>query len=103
MPNKIMSNAQIAANNIEMPDISENVPLIVKPKEKQSVEKTKTELNEKVDPINFKITNVESGKNCTLVKKAKMWRKGKKLRKLLKPKLVKIVKLKCQRKLVCKL
>ena len=34
-----MSYAQIAASNIVMPDISENVPLFVKPKDKQSVEK----------------------------------------------------------------
>ena len=62
-----MLYAEIAANNIVMPKISENVPLIVKPKDKQSVEKTKAELNEKVNPINFKITNVENGKNGTLV------------------------------------
>ena len=59
--------SQIAAINIVMPDISENVPLIVKPNVKQSVEKTKARLNEKVDPINLKITNVENGKNGTLV------------------------------------
>ena len=53
-------NAQMkCANNIMMPDVSENVPLIIKPKVKQSVEKTKAELNEKVNPINLKITNVE--------------------------------------------
>ena len=66
-----MSYAQIAANNIVMPDISENVPLTVKPKEKQSVEKTKAELKEKIDPINFKVTNVENGKNSTLIIKSK--------------------------------
>ena len=54
-----------------MPDISKNVPLIVKPQEKQSVEKTMSELNEKIDPINFKITNVENRKNGTLVIKCK--------------------------------
>ena len=32
--NEKMSYAQISANNIAMPDVSENVPLIVKPKEK---------------------------------------------------------------------
>ena len=58
-----MSYAQIAASNTVMPDISENAPLIVKPKEKQSVEKRKAELNEKVDPINFKLTNVIKSKN----------------------------------------
>ena len=52
-----MSYAQIAANNIVMPDISENVPLIVKPKEKQSVEKTKTKLNE--NTLVIKSKNVE--------------------------------------------
>ena len=58
-----MSQAQIAANDTMMPDVSENVTLIVKPKENQNIEKTKEELNEKVDPINFKITNVEKLEN----------------------------------------
>lgn len=62
-----MSYAQTLTNNMVMPDLSKNVPLIIKPKEKQSVEKTKAELNKKVDPINFKITNVENRKNGTLV------------------------------------
>lgn len=59
--------AQSLKPNMVMPDVSKNVPLIIKPKEKQSVEKTKAELNKKVDPINFKITNVENRKNGTLV------------------------------------
>ena len=66
-----MSYTHIAEKNIVMPDVSKNVPLIVKPKEKQSVEKTKAELNEKVDPLYFKITNVENRKHGTLVIKSK--------------------------------
>ena len=42
-----ISCAQIVAKNIVMPNVSEIVLLIVKPNEKQSVEKTKAELNEK--------------------------------------------------------
>ena len=49
-----------------MPDVSKSVPLIITPKEKQSIEKTKAELNKKVDPINFKITNVENRRNGTV-------------------------------------
>ena len=46
-----------------MPDVSKNFPLIIRPKEKQNFEKTKAELNKKVDPINCKITNVENWRN----------------------------------------
>ena len=66
-----------------MPDISGNVPLIVKPKEKQSVEETKAELNEKVNPINFKITKVENRKNGTLVIKSKNVEKREKIKEAL--------------------
>ena len=52
-----MSYAQIAANNIVMSDVFKTVHFILKPKEKQSVEKTKAELNGKVDTINFKLTS----------------------------------------------
>ena len=39
----------------------------IRPKEKQSIEKTKAELNKKIDGINFKITNVENRRNGTVV------------------------------------
>ena len=51
-----MSYVQIAARNVVMPDVSKNVPVIIRPKEKQSIEKTKAELNNKVETINFNIT-----------------------------------------------
>ena len=60
-----------------MPDVTENIPLIVKSKEKQIVEKAKTKLNEKVIPINLKRTDVENRK---------------KLKKQLKLKLPKVIK-----------
>ena len=56
--------------------MSKNVPLIIRPKEKQSIEKTKAELNEKVDTINFKITNVENRKNGTVVIRSENITKG---------------------------
>ena len=62
-----MSFAQVAARNVVMPDVSKNVPLIIRPKEKQSIEKTKAELNKKVDPISFKITNVENRRKGAVV------------------------------------
>ena len=60
--------------------------MIIKPKEKQCIEKTKTELNGKVDPVNLKITNVDNRKNDTVViqsenveerKKIQDWIQGK--------------------------
>lgn len=42
-----------------LPDVSKQVSLIVNPKDKQSVEKTKEGLN-KVNPVCSKITNVET-------------------------------------------
>ena len=61
-----------------MADVSKNVPLIITPKEKQSIEKTKAELNKKADPINFKITNVENRRNGTVVTQSKnMTERGK--------------------------
>lgn len=62
-----MSYAQSLKSNIGMPDLNKNVPLIIKPKEKQSIEKTKAELNKKVNPADFKIINVENRKNGTVV------------------------------------
>ena len=63
----VMSYVQVAARNVVMPDVSKNVPLIIRPKEKQSAERTTAELNEKVDPIIFKIPNVENRKNDIVV------------------------------------
>ena len=52
-------------------------------------------MNEKLDPINFKITNVENRKNGTLfIESKKCAKKGKKLKKQLKLILVKNMKLK---------
>ena len=45
--------------------------ITVKPKEKQSVKRTKSELSKKVDLINFKIINVENRKSGPLVIKSK--------------------------------
>lgn len=50
-----------------LPDPTKNLALIVKPKIKQNVKKTKSVLNEKVDPGNFKIRNVENRNNGALV------------------------------------
>lgn len=50
-----------------LPKINKQMPLIVKPKEKQGVDKTKQELNKKVDPVNLKITNVENRSNGTII------------------------------------
>lgn len=62
-----ISYAETVRKNPVMPEISKEVPLIIKPKERQGVDKTKEELNKRVDPINLKITNVEKRKNGTLV------------------------------------
>ena len=62
-----MSYAQVAAWNVVIPDVTKNVPLIIRPTEKQSIEKTKAGLNKKVDLISFKITNDENRRNGTVV------------------------------------
>jgi hypothetical protein len=46
-----------------VPVMNKNVPLIVIPKNKQKTEKTKLDLNTKVDPKDLKIKNVENKKN----------------------------------------
>lgn len=61
-----ISYAQAVKNKV-MPDVEQQVPLIIKPKEKQNIEKTKEELNNKVDPVNLKIKNIENRKNGTVV------------------------------------
>lgn len=62
-----MSYAQTVKENPVMPDVSKQVPLILRPKERQGIDKTKEELNKNVDPVNLKITNVENRRNGTLV------------------------------------
>lgn len=42
-----MSYAETVQNKTVMPDVNKQVPLIIKPKEKQNIEKTKGELNRK--------------------------------------------------------
>lgn len=53
-------------NNIVTPDENKQNPLIIIPKGKQNVTKTKEDLN-KVNPTNFKILNVEQRKNGSVV------------------------------------
>ena len=62
-----MSFAETVKKGLMLPELKKQVPLIIKPKEKQKVEKTKEDLNNKVNPINLKITNVENRNNGTLV------------------------------------
>lgn len=62
-----MSYAEKVKNTTVLPALNKQVPLIVKPKEKQGADITKQELNKKVDPINFKIINVENRRNGTVV------------------------------------
>lgn len=62
---KKTSYADIIRNK-GLPDVSKQVPLIVKPKEKQSADKTKEELN-KVNPVDLKITNVLSRRSGTII------------------------------------
>ena len=73
--------------------------IIVKPKEKQSVEKTKAELSEKLDPINFKITNVENRRNGTLVIKSKNVDEREKIKEAIETQISKIYETKLPKKL----
>ena len=57
-----MSFSDALKKNMVLPELKNQVPLIIKPKEKQQIEKTKEDLNRKVDPINFKIINIENKK-----------------------------------------
>ncbi|XP_055388350.1 uncharacterized protein LOC129616828 [Condylostylus longicornis] len=62
-----VSFADILKNNKEnknsVPIMKKHLPLIVKPKQKQKSEKTKKDLNTKVNPKDLKIKNVESKMN----------------------------------------
>lgn len=51
----------------EVPHLKKDVAIIVKPKAKQTVEKTKQDLNSKVDPKNLKISNIASKSNGVMV------------------------------------
>lgn len=61
------SYAAAIRNNTAKPYIIKEMPLIIKPKEKQKIDKTKEDLKNKVDPTNFKITNIENRRNGTVV------------------------------------
>lgn len=58
---------QVSMTKKVLQDANKKIPLIVKPKEKQDTDKTKEDLNRKVDPINLKITNIENRSNGTLL------------------------------------
>ena len=45
--------------------------LLIKPKERQKIEKSKQDLNNKVDPVNLNITNIENGRNWTIIIQSK--------------------------------
>lgn len=64
---KKMSYAEQIKSKVVMPDLSIRVPLIVKPKEKQTIEKTKEALNKNVNPVNLKIKSVENRRNGAVV------------------------------------
>lgn len=66
-----MSFSDAIKSSVVMPDENKQNPLIVKPKEKQTVIKTKEDLNKKVNPSNFKIINVEQRKNGSVVIQSK--------------------------------
>ena len=52
-------------------DVQKQVPLIIKSKERQKIEKTKQNLNNKVDPVNLNTTNIENRKNGTVIIQSK--------------------------------
>ena len=54
--------------------------IIIKLQEKHSTEKAKAELNNKIDPINFKITNVENRCNGNVVIQRENIVEGKKIK-----------------------
>lgn len=61
------SYAKSGNNPTTVPDVKKQVPLIIKPKAKQGVDKTMEELNKKVNPVDLKITNVENRKSGTII------------------------------------
>ncbi|XP_067637542.1 uncharacterized protein [Eurosta solidaginis] len=67
---KRVSYADAIRNNnkkSEVPQLKKDVAIIVKPKGKQTSEKTKQDLNNKVDPKNLKISNIETRNNGVMV------------------------------------
>lgn len=62
-----LSFAETVKKGTMLPEVNKQVPLILKPKEKQKIEKTKEDLNKKVNPVDLKITNVENRSNGTVV------------------------------------
>lgn len=50
-----------------MPELNKCVPMVVKTKEKQAEDKTKNELNKKVNSINLKILGVGNERNGAVV------------------------------------
>ena len=64
--NKITFADAVKKNSVS-PELKVQVPLVIKPKEKQKIEKTKEDLNKKIDSIDFKITNIKSRGNGTVI------------------------------------
>lgn len=56
-----------SATSPVVPAVTNQIPLIIKPKEKQSTQKTKEDLNKKINPSNFKIKRVEEKRNGAVV------------------------------------
>lgn len=50
-----------------LPEIRKEVPLLIKPKTKQNSNQTKNDLNEKVDPRELKISNIQAKSNGTII------------------------------------
>ncbi|XP_067642271.1 uncharacterized protein [Eurosta solidaginis] len=50
-----------------VPELKKRTPIIVKPKVKQSCEKTKKDLNNKINPKELKITYIKAGNNGIMV------------------------------------
>lgn len=53
--------------NKELLDVRKQITLVVKPKEKQRLRKTNDDLNNNVDTVKFKVTNVENRKKSAVV------------------------------------
>ncbi|XP_036325083.1 uncharacterized protein LOC118738264 [Rhagoletis pomonella] len=51
----------------EVPEFKKRTPIIVKPKAKQTSEKTKQDLNNKINPNHLKITDIKAGQNGVMV------------------------------------
>lgn len=64
---KRTSNENKHSKVLVLPELKKDVPLILKPKGKQGSEKTKEDLNKKVDPKNLKISNIETKHNGVII------------------------------------